>query len=80
MVYFVIIGIAILLLAAWLVYTMIKQSWHKDLAQKIAKMSDAKINSRHCSLFYELEEQYSPKKALEYNMLMAEHLKRTSKK
>ena len=39
-------------------------------------MTDAEINLRSSILFDELEENYSPEKVLEYEMLVAEYKRR----
>ncbi len=48
----------------------------KRLSEQIPQMTDAEINLRSSILFDELEENYSPEKVLEYEMLVAEYKRR----
>ncbi len=53
-----------------------KERQKREIANRVSKMSFSDIDVRLSILFDELEDCYSPEKAMEYEVLLSEYFKR----
>ena len=77
-----VIAIAVLAVAFFVIWRRYKarrvslSEYKKRFSEQIPDMTDSEITIRSSILFDELEDCYSPEKALEYEMLVAEYKRR----
>ncbi len=68
--------LSIILIVSWLTNCYFKFKWGREISQKVSQMSVLELRARADYLFEEMGKSYSPKKEIEFNMMMRELYKR----